>query len=288
MKKNLFSFLLLLMFFQASFQPIVASQPQPRDYLVVNLHNYLWGMFAVFSYVIGALHEYDRGVYSGLEVNFGNDGLYYDESFGPNWWEYYCEPIKLGSPIGANVNHFSIWECGTYAYFTEQSLSRVMVKAMIDKYIKIKPHILSKVNQFKNIYFEKGHAIIGIHYRGTDKSIEAPRVGYQSMEGKINEYIASHRVHNYKIFVATDEQQFLDYMKRQYGDAIISTQAMRSTVGSALHYNNNQHYRCGEEALIDCLLLSKCDILIRTSSNLSLWSGYFNPNLPIILMNNRY
>lgn len=69
----------------------------------------------------------------------------------------------------------------------------------------------------------------------------------------------------------------------------IAIKAQRSSNGEpGVHFINKNNYSLGEEALIDACLLSKCDLLIRTSSNLSLWSTYFNPSLPTILLNHRY
>ena len=57
-----------------------------------------------------------------------------------------------------------------------------------------------------------------------------------------------------------------------------------------VHYFNPKNvspYKLGKEAVIDCLLLSKCNHLIRTSSCLSLVSEYFNPQLTDTLLNKR-
>lgn len=43
--------------------------------------------------------------------------------------------------------------------------------------------------------------------------------------------------------------------------------------------------RKGFEALVNCLLLSRCDALIRSASFLSGWSNVFNPALPVIMLN---
>ena len=44
-------------------------------------------------------------------------------------------------------------------------------------------------------------------------------------------------------------------------------------------------YKKGEEALVDCLLLSRCDFLLKCTSHLSESSMYFNPKLECIDMN---
>ncbi len=64
-------------------------------------------------------------------------------------------------------------------------------------------------------------------------------------------------------------------------------EAHRSSGTAGVHLSNRNQYKIGEESILDALLLSKCDLLVRTSSNLSLWSTYFNPDLPVILLNER-
>jgi len=65
--------------------------------------------------------------------------------------------------------------------------------------------------------------------------------------------------------------------------------AIRSVNGKALHVDPaHSPYRVGREALIDCVLLSRTDMLIRTSSNLSLCSTFFNSDLPVQELNRRW
>ncbi|NGX26857.1 MAG: hypothetical protein K940chlam6_00783 [Chlamydiae bacterium] len=117
-------------------------------YLYVNLHPYSVGMFSVFSYVGGVLYHYDNGDYSGIEVDFENFGHYYDSAYGPNWWEYFCEPIRLGNKEDAYVKRFSVSEYEWYAYFLIGQLSRQQVYELIQKYIKIRENIQKKIDQF--------------------------------------------------------------------------------------------------------------------------------------------
>lgn len=69
---------------------------------------------------------------------------------------------------------------------------------------------------------------------------------------------------------------------------VIATDAERTEGEEGVHFSSQRPFTCGEEALMDALLLSRCNVLIRTSSNLSLWSTYFNPRLPEILLNQRF
>lgn len=82
----------------------------------------------------------------------------------------------------------------------------------------------------------------------------------------------------YKIFVASDEMNFFQYLNAEFPGKIFA-------------YDNTEKYRgsysAGETALIDCVLLSRCNLLIKTSSNLSLASTYFNPEIRVIELNER-
>ena len=92
---------------------------------------------------------------------------------------------------------------------------------------------------------------------------------------------------NIKIFVATDEQPFLEYLNAANPGKIIFYDALRSTDGQAYTtLEKVQNYK-GEDAIIDCLLLSSCNLLVKTSSNLSLCSSYFNPDIPVLHLTTR-
>ncbi len=78
-------------------------------------------------------------------------------------------------------------------------------------------------------------------------------------------------------------------MQQEFPSRIVSRDVHRTTGAEGVHFSEQiGGYQLGEEALIDSLLLSKCNLLIRTSSNLSLWSTYFQPDIPVILLSERY
>lgn len=256
-------------------------------YLYVDVPQYPVGMFSTFSYVAGVLNEYEKNPYAGIEVNFKDHGLYYDPSHGQNWWEYYCEPIKLGNAKKGYIKQFDTYQYVYYAHFTEDNLSREEVYKLIQKYIKIKKHIQDKIDKFEHDNFV-GHSIISVHYRGTDKSSEAPRVPYDKVIGSVYDYVKDKKLEDYRIFLATDEQEFVDHMQQIFPNKVITYDSKRSLDGKPVHLTTPNNYQVGEEALIDCVLLSRGDILIRTSSNLSMWSAFFNPRIPVVLLNKRY
>lgn len=246
------------------------------------------GFFAVFNGVLGALKRLEENRFHGLYVDL-NTGFYFDPAVGPNWWEYYFEPVS------EQMKHWKYkkiiskkeqYQC----YFSAFKLTRGEAGKLIQKYIKVKPHIQDKVNAFVAKNFT-GHYTIAIHYRGTDKNIaEARRVAYEEVEEILKEKISNLSPsvrESLQLFIATDESPFIDFMKTAFDLPIICTDSKRSSNGLPNHLDGtfySSNYQKGEDALIDCLLLSRANELIRTESNLSLIAERFNTEIPVHLI----
>jgi hypothetical protein len=254
---------------------------EPADFFILKNREGA-GMFSMFSDVLALLHSYDSGICKGVEVNFENEGFYYDPSHGPNWWNYYCEPICLGEKKKVRTGVY-----GSFPRVGEVSFYKNRQEAfdLIQKYIHFRPHILEKVEQFQDSYFQD-HYMIGVHYRGTDNPESSPAYEkYLQEMGKVIEALP-----DYRFFLATDEQPFIDFMKSAFpGRICYQLDAYRSTRGGTpLHMNPLlDHWKQGEEAILDCLLLSKCSLLMLTYSNVSLWAALLNPQARVINMSKK-
>lgn len=243
------------------------------------------GFFSVFYTVVGALDFYDTCTddCTGIVVDFKKQGLYYDVNYGSNWWSYYFMPIILGvdytkRKLFPQERHDPLSRIAAF------HLSKERVHELIKKYIRLQPHIQKKIDQFIHEHFE-GHRVIGVHYRGTDKFSEAPVVRYDVVIALIKEELEKDP--EAKIFVATDEQRFLQAMHRNFPGKILALDALRSQSGFPVHYASHggaYNYKKGEDAVIDCILLSRCSKLYRTSSNLSSASTRFNPSLDVVVL----
>lgn len=274
----LYFFLLFTSFFQA-----VAEKPS----FVLTSPIYNPGFFSTFNTVIGALDCFDRDVISGLRVDFQQDGWYYDPRFGENWWDYYFEPIALEKGISRNEEQlFPTYQKIIFAYHSQFEMSRERAHELIQKYIRIRPHIQRSVDEFCNRYFS-GRYVIGIHYRGTDKLEEAAPVSYETIVQSITEVRKEHP--NALLFLATDESRFANFMNELFAGQIIMRNALRSDTTVGVHMCKNlDPYQKGKDAILDCLLLSRCSLLIKTASNLSDCSTQFNPTIPVIKLNRSY
>lgn len=257
-----------------------------KEFLVLPSAVYVPGLFSAFATVLGLLEHYDnrRGRYAGIRVNFAAQGLYYDPSAGNNWWEYYFEPIGQGEEQNSQMTIISTDEQFHFARRVERSMSRRRGFALIDRYIRPKPYIREKVEAHARANFDDAF-MIGIHYRGTDKFEDAPRVPYERVLTAVLNAIKTAGPAPYKLFVATDEQAFLDYMLDLFPGKVDYLDMYRSVDGKPIDVMQGDNRKKGEDAVMDCLLLSRCHNLVRTASNLSLCSTLFNPDMPVVLLN---
>jgi hypothetical protein len=258
-----------------------------QPFLVLNgIHFQEGGFFASFHAVLGVLDLYETGNYSGLKVNL-NSTLYLDSEKGPNWWEYFFKPINLGK----KGKFKQILDAPTIVHLAIKGfyLPRKRGFELIQKYIHLRSPIQKEVNQFVCEHF-KDCITIGVHHRGTDKKIESPLIPYSETLTALNKLVTeiSNKEHNkIKIYVASDEQDFIDYLKGHYPDIIYKDFIRSYKEGPALHmhsfYANN--YQKGKEVLLDCLFLSKCNYLICPSTScIDRAVIKFNPFLELIFL----
>jgi len=131
--------------------------------------------------------------------------------------------------------------------------------------------------------------LLGVHYRGTDTiaQFDDPQKKYLSIvleeiEHVLLKYTKGRKV-MFKIFVASEDERFVQQMISIYGHRVIYQENIPRVqndddinVHDDLQFSG---YLKGESGLIDCLLLAECNYIIKTTSALSSTSIGFNPNL---------
>lgn len=243
-------------------------------------------MFSCFLVTLGMLDEYDQGNLSGVEVDFGNTGYYYDPAYGPNWWEYYFLPLRTDSPNYAQ--RVQITDAQLFRFHDQGAsiLSRERCNELIQRYIPVRKEFLDDVDAFLEEQVND-KMLIGVHYRSTDKFYgEAQPITAETSCQKIQTILENLPEKDVKIFVATDDSHFLEQMKLMFGDKVIFFDMYRSTDNQPIHTTGAvDGFTKGKMALLDCLVLSRSNLLIRTSSNLSNVSMLFNPTLQVIRIN---
>lgn len=242
------------------------------------------GLFSEVAAVIGAIEHYEtwRGIYAGLEVNFRDHGLYHEPAVGLNWWDYYFEPIHLGDHTGALTRAVAPLEHDAFAYRVERDMPRDTAARIVRQHVRPRPSLHERVEHFWREHFAGGR-VVGVHYRGTDKSEEAHVVPYDIVSAAIDAALQEEGPGPVRLFVATDEQAFLDHARLSFPGQVSALTMPRSADGRPLHKTSGGLSQ-GADAVVDCLLLARCDRVVRTASNLGLCATFFNPTLPVTLL----
>jgi len=260
-------------------------------------------------------HGYLPVVWYG-EDSLDGPNAFYDSSVGDNVWEYYFEPVagyssddiwKMLNDPSDPLSHDRVhrltseelWHihekdpdsifnypygCFRDIQVDEQWYETQRRKAwdVIKRCVRVKPEILEEVDGYFDAHLS-GRPVLGLHLRGTDKGTAnsdsrlmriVPPAEYIPL---IDDYIASHP--EAKIFIATDQSQYVDQMRARYGDRAVSCDVMRASGGVNVFQMEGGNYRKGREVLIDALLLSRCDFLLKCTSAVGEFAMYFNPEL---------
>ena len=223
------------------------------------------------------------------------------KSAGPNVWNYYYEPIgvspdELPSLIRdgkvftltaaselARVYRWEpeSWAMNPYGYFrsvenradgeypavwwqSQREKARVFFN---DGTIRFRTPIQHQVKHFVERNFSE--ETLGIQLRGSDKFDfgSGPNLGRKVLPEEyfpyIDRYLAAHPKCK-RIFVATDQRQWLKIMETAYPDKIISFSQWSLSDSADNRFHDAQHKAVrGAEVLVDLLLLSHCSYLLK-------------------------
>lgn len=229
-----------------------------------------------------------------------------------NGWDLFFEPIKAPCTKGDELEeikkiydvsggHHEMHDqiCAVPWIKYDQYLPyRQYVHEKLKKYVQIKPHILDQMDAFYDKHL-KGHVCIGVHarmaraHRGLIPGYRSPTL--EEYYDEVERLIKEHSGKPIKIFVASDNHDAVGAFKERFGDRVTYISAFRVwngddpcfiyTKGGYLRNNLDVWHKIkqksfgGVTTLLDCLLLSRCDYLVHTTSNLAFFATYFNPEI---------
>jgi hypothetical protein len=271
------------------------SAPSPARHLLIATRAYC-GLWSMFFQVIGLIRHAER---YGLEpVVYFNDAICWWSNDGYNGsrnaWEYFFEPVGRVSAIellatkNGSLEHASIQQIQAalpddivmsdyildhVGHYDHTEGQRQEYASIVERRISVKSEVLAKLNA--NLVEELSRGATAVHYRGTDKF-------YESARQSVHEYYDAlqHRVDpSHKLFVATDDAPFLEWMIATYGDRVRYTQAARSYDQTALHLGPQRGPQQAEECLLDVLLMAKCQHLVHGNSSVTNGVLVFNPTM---------
>jgi len=210
-----------------------------------------------------------------------------------NAWDYYFEPINKYKLSEIYKSKFVIITDGNTNNLKEfDSFKNLNSKhfQIYKKMIKFKPYIINEVNKFIKNNFKKGK-ILGVHFRGTDMKTQERHPFPATPDQIIKQINININKYKYKkIFLVTEEKQYLDILLKKFKEKIIYTESFRSNKNNIFEQNfrKNHRYQIGKENIIDMLVLAKTDRIICTNSHLPDACTFINKNLnsKLIIINN--
>lgn len=140
---------------------------------------------------------------------------------------------------------------------------------------------------YPNIVEQK---IIGVHKRGGVSDMHGEQMVPDDIFFKTIDTLIEKHAYN-KIFLATNQEECLNSFSNRYGSLLVYQPQVHRLQG--IHNVNihelpgmRQHLKeIADDVVSDCLLLSKCDIMLHTLSSVSRFALYMNPNLKYISLN---
>ena len=194
-----------------------------------------------------------------------------------NAWEYFFEQLtehKLDEIY--KYKKFIVTDNKFYPFFYYNMEKIPQVENLL-KIIKFKKNIMKMIDLI-NI----PQKTLGVHFRGTSykRSPGHPfPATIKQMSALVDKILKEHKYQ--KIFISTEESQYLDFFKKKYGEKIIYFKnAYRSNSNDAfkIYPRLNHRYKLGRDILLETMLLSKCDCFIYLCSNVSSAAIAFNMN----------
>jgi len=167
-------------------------------------------------------------------------------------------------------------------------------QATLLKWVEITNHrVLAQVDEICGRHFD-GRFCIGIHRRvGNAMVAELQKDGRVPSSGSIIQTVESiislatkGGNADYCIYLATDDADAVDVFKDAFGSRLVVRENVQRTTADAAEVHFREWDRLSitdaEDALIDTVLLSKCNVMVHTSSSVSTVASLINPALILV------
>jgi len=246
------------------------------------------GLFGDIILSMNAIQFAERHGLSG-SIHWDKRSLYFDPERGGNAHEYFFEESRFDFSNGGARPAYTLSYFPPSDNFQAKAGTRPRnaLNALLERYARPRREIMDEVDRFRREELS-APKVLGVHIRRTDaaKGFEGRKAQdvenfVEAAEGWLE------RNSDGKIFLATDASDVADVFTHAFGEKVSFQNALRSDDGTSLHGHKDKGvagspYRKGREALVDALILSKCDFLIRCFSFVTAYSLSVNPDLEFL------
>jgi len=238
------------------------------------------GMGAVLSTAIMVLHDAER---RGLRPYFRFTTPNYAVAPGRDWLPtYFSQLVALPADLEPVQFHRVSSPYDITFRRLDRGLTLHLAAELFSRHLQFESSLVEEARTFREREFGEDD-VIGVHYRGTDKHYEAPRVAWERVVRTVRAELA---IRPRPVFLATDEPEFLDYFREALPGVDISDLACSEIYsgGRPAHFSPGNNDQKAREALLTMLVLAGCGTCIRTSSHLSAWAKILNPDQVVIML----
>ena len=252
------------------------------------------GFFSMLDTLLSTLAASERdGIptyvdWSGATNYLDEPGNLFDEFFEQPYG-LTKEDVASGRIVETVAGSVPYWErdhAGTSWYALDGERVRTAAR-LVEKYLVVKPGVLAEVETFAREKFSP--RTLGVHLRGTD--MRHPKYHRHQPTPLLSSYRKAFRREAARggytrVFCASDDQRMLGAFLesvRGAGLEAVTYASRRSGSHVPLHADAGEagsKLALAKEALVECLLLSRCAYLIKSHSNVSNFSVFFRPSLP--------
>ncbi len=197
-----------------------------------------------------------------------------------NSWEYYFKQTSEYKLSDVYKSKNVIFSRADFHYKMEYQIHLV---PEFRKFINNEIKLIETYNLFMKEFFLKnnlsGKKILGIHFRGTSYKTSRGHIlpaTIDQMKKHVDILIKKDKFD--KIYLCTEEKNYLDFFKKNYGKKLLYADTFRSNKNDAflVYPRKNHRFLLGDESVKEALILSRCQSLIFVRSNIINAANYFS------------
>jgi hypothetical protein len=187
-----------------------------------------------------------------------------------NAWEYYFKQTSKFSLEEVYESRHVFFCDGKYPRgYSYKVTDHPSLARIFDRLVKIDPDIERAADEWTK---EFGARTLGVHFRGQEYNRTAGHAfgpTYRQMLKVAGGALSEGRFDH--IFVVTEDQRCLDLMRQEFGAMVLATDSFRTRGENAYRLSPRplHRYLLGREILVDALVLSRCQALVASPSNVS-------------------
>jgi len=243
-----------------------------KKFYIIQRNSFNTGFFSNFTYVLNHLLIAKKKKFIPV-IDMKNFPNLYNErnkiNNTYNSWKYYFEAVSKYKLEEVYKSKNVFFSSGKFLKNFIQNSGNLKFAPIIKKYIKINSIIKNIEKKFYLKNFNN-KIVLGVLFRGQDQKYSPGHYLPPSVKQiiyKIDTYLKKYNID--KIFIVTEEQKYLDVLKKKYPNKIIFYNSLRSYNTNRYYFysRKNHRYLLGKEILIEMLLLSKCDYVVGTNTN---------------------